>query len=305
MQLLYNLARVSTATTGTGTITLGAAVSGYLTFANAGVTDGQTVSYGISDGANSEVGYGVYSASGTTLTRVPTTSTNSNTAISLSGSAQVFITARAQDILPILFGATVTPTALPGAATSWDTTAETALWNTAHGMTTGDTWFAVTLAPAGVTALAPYYINAADTTHFSLHLTLADALAGTNKVNITGTALTTGRKLVFSNVVSYGMSSVSPVSGIAAGTSIGLVFNLSTALSSAIAAPLLQIGNVAATGLGAKSDWAVGFPSTVATKIITYANSCFGEALLGQNPDTWSAQGTTALQVSFVLWGPI
>jgi hypothetical protein len=35
---LYNLARVSTATTGTGTITLGAAVSGYLTFALAGLS---------------------------------------------------------------------------------------------------------------------------------------------------------------------------------------------------------------------------------------------------------------------------
>lgn len=97
MAKLYNLARVSTATTGTGTITLGAAVAGFLTFANAGVADGDTVTYAISDGSNSEIGRGVYTASGTTLTRSVLKSTNSNSAISLSGSAQVVITAAAED----------------------------------------------------------------------------------------------------------------------------------------------------------------------------------------------------------------
>jgi hypothetical protein len=99
MAKLYNLARMSTATTGTGTITLGSAISGYLTFALAGVANGETVSYGIKDGSNSEVGTGVYTSSGTTLTRSVTKSTNSDTAISLSGSAEVFITARAEDIV--------------------------------------------------------------------------------------------------------------------------------------------------------------------------------------------------------------
>lgn len=97
MAKLYNLARVSTATTGTGTITLGAAVSGYLTFALAGVANGDVVTYGIKDGANSEVGWGVYTSAGTTLTRGPVKSTNSNSAISLSGSAEVFITAMSSD----------------------------------------------------------------------------------------------------------------------------------------------------------------------------------------------------------------
>jgi hypothetical protein len=98
MGKLYNLARMTTATVGTGTIALGAAVSGYLTFANAGVADGDVVSYGIKDGANSEVGTGTYTATGTTLTRTVTKSTNGNAAISLSGSAEVFVTARAEDI---------------------------------------------------------------------------------------------------------------------------------------------------------------------------------------------------------------
>ena len=57
---LFNLARVTSATTGTGTLTLGAAVSGFLTFSGAGVVDGSTVSYGIRDDNHSEVGRGVW-----------------------------------------------------------------------------------------------------------------------------------------------------------------------------------------------------------------------------------------------------
>lgn len=98
MAKLYNLARMTTATTGTGTITLGSAVSGYLTFAQAGISNADVVSYAISDGANSEIGTGTYTSAGTTLTRTVTKSTNSNTAINLSGSAQVFITPRAEDL---------------------------------------------------------------------------------------------------------------------------------------------------------------------------------------------------------------
>lgn len=98
MAKLYNLARMTTATVGTGTITLSSAVSGYLTFALAGTANGDIVSYGIKDGANSEVGTGTYTSAGTTLTRTVTVSTNSNTAISLSGTAEVYITARAEDL---------------------------------------------------------------------------------------------------------------------------------------------------------------------------------------------------------------
>jgi hypothetical protein len=92
MAKLFNLARMTTATIGTGTITLGAAVAGYLTFSLSGVANGDTVTYAISDGSNSEIGEGVYTSSGTTLTRNVLKSTNSNAVISLSGAAEVFIT---------------------------------------------------------------------------------------------------------------------------------------------------------------------------------------------------------------------
>lgn len=94
---IFSLARMTTATVGTGTITLGAAATVnsvlYLSFAAAGVSDGDIVAYGIQDSNNSEYGYGTYTSAGTTLTRTVIRSTNSNNAISLSGSAQVFITA--------------------------------------------------------------------------------------------------------------------------------------------------------------------------------------------------------------------
>jgi hypothetical protein len=107
MSRLFDRAGMSTATTGTGTLTLGSALgnvspnlAGFLSFAGAGVTDGLDVSYLILDANNGwEVGHGTYTASGTTLTRNVTKSSNAGSAISLSGNAQVFITIRAEDLL--------------------------------------------------------------------------------------------------------------------------------------------------------------------------------------------------------------
>ena len=108
MVKLVNRAKMTTATTGTGTITLGSAVDGFQTFAAAGVSNGETVRYCIEDGtSNFELGSGVFTASGTTLTRVVSESSNSNNAINLSGDAIVFITAIAADLQPTTFTTTV------------------------------------------------------------------------------------------------------------------------------------------------------------------------------------------------------
>jgi hypothetical protein len=104
MVVLVNRAKMTTSTTGTGTITLGSAVEGYQTFAAAGVSDGDSVRYVIEDGtSNWEIGSGTYTASGTTLSRTPSESSNSGSAISLSGDAIVFISAIASDIQPVTY----------------------------------------------------------------------------------------------------------------------------------------------------------------------------------------------------------
>lgn len=94
MPSLANRAKMTTATTGTGTLTLGAASTGYQSFAAAGITDGQRLRYAIEDGTAWEIGIGAYTSSGTTLTReVSESSAGGGSAISLTGAAVVFVTA--------------------------------------------------------------------------------------------------------------------------------------------------------------------------------------------------------------------
>ena len=145
MAKLYNLARMTTVTTGTGTITLGSAVSSYLTFSDADVSDGDIVTYGVKDGTESEIGTGTYTSSGTTLTRTVLKSTNADAAISLSGTAQVFITPAAEDIQTAAYDAVINgglqvwqnATTITG-LTHLDVTADMFIWGAAAGTSVFD-----------------------------------------------------------------------------------------------------------------------------------------------------------------------
>ena len=97
MAVLADRVRVNTGTTGTGTITLGSAVSAFQSFADGGISNGNSVRYLIEDGTDWEIGTGTYTSSGTTLSRGAYDSTNSNNALSLSGSAIVSIVAATKD----------------------------------------------------------------------------------------------------------------------------------------------------------------------------------------------------------------
>jgi hypothetical protein len=88
---------VSTGTTGTGTITLGSARSGYQTFADGGISNGDEVRYVIEDGTAWEIGVGTYTHSGTTLSRT-LSSSSTGSLLNLSGSAYLFISPSAADL---------------------------------------------------------------------------------------------------------------------------------------------------------------------------------------------------------------
>ncbi|WP_375569678.1 hypothetical protein ABWH93_16925 [Seohaeicola saemankumensis] len=98
MVKLVNRARMTTPSTGTGTLTLGVALNGFQSFAAAGVGNSDVVRYLLEEGEAWELGIGTYSASGTTLTRSVTESSDSGNLISLTGTAIVSLVLTAADL---------------------------------------------------------------------------------------------------------------------------------------------------------------------------------------------------------------
>lgn len=97
--VVKNRVKETTATTGTGTLTLAGAVTGFQAFSSA-LSNNDTTYYSLIEPSTGsfEVGIGTFTASGTTLARTTIlASSNSNNAINLTaGSAEVFITQPAE-----------------------------------------------------------------------------------------------------------------------------------------------------------------------------------------------------------------
>ena len=129
---------MTTSTTGTGTISLGSAVSGYQSFDAAGITNSQIVRYAIEDGTAFEIGSGTYTSSGTTLTRSVTESSNSDSAITLTGNAEVFITATVADLYINDGASTLTTTGVITGGTVEATSDTAAGDNAAMGFTSAE-----------------------------------------------------------------------------------------------------------------------------------------------------------------------
>ncbi len=104
MSKFYDRVSFSTATAGTGTVTAGAATTNFRTMATAAsgaaIPDGTSVEYAIEDGTAWETGTGVVGSTATTLTRVLSQS-STGALINLSGSAKVFLTRIASQLLVV------------------------------------------------------------------------------------------------------------------------------------------------------------------------------------------------------------
>jgi len=220
--VVYDRVQETTTTSGTGSVTLLGAVSGFQSFAVVGNTN--TTYYTITDGAQWEVGIGTYSTSGPTLART-TILSNSNgntTPITLSGgTAQVFVTYTAEKSVNLDASGNVTPLGTIASGTWQGTTVGVSYGGT--GVTASSGANSVVLRDANQnTSLNNIFRNitstvaAAGTTVLTAASSYTQVLTGTTTQTYQlpdATTLTNGASFQFNNNSTGALSIVNNGSG--------------------------------------------------------------------------------------------
>jgi hypothetical protein len=187
-----------TSSGGTGTWTLGSAVNGHQSFATAGITNGQSVRYGAesSDRSEWEVGTGVYTSSGTTLSRVTVyDSSNAGAKVNFSAAPEVWIDASKESFN--LLDLSDTPTAYTGnsAAFAMVSTAEDAVEFSNSLRTTRRT--TLTIASGAITVTGSFHY--VDTEAAATYDELATINGGVDGQRLTLSISTAGRRVWLSH----------------------------------------------------------------------------------------------------------
>ena len=176
MTKFANRAKMSISSTGTGNVTLNAAVAGYRTFAAAGIVDTDQIRYIIEDANGAwEIGTGLMSSSATVMARTVEESSNSNAALNLTSAAKVLIGLTAGDL-----GSKVYATINDLVAVTGMVVGDMAMVSATKKMymyTASGWWFIATLtntAPTSISGANASYALAADGTATTVTLTSTD-----------------------------------------------------------------------------------------------------------------------------------
>jgi hypothetical protein len=222
-----------------------------------------------------------------------------------------------------IYAATITPTLLTGNISSVDTGTDVITWSSdlaAQGVVTGDTVIPAVGGtwPTGATTRGALYIYMLSATTFTLHLTLADALAGTSPINLTaaGSGTRTMHKLVHSDVgPNFGVSSVSPIGGSGTyETTMGFSVNFDPPLPDANRMIITHIfGMTSGSTVVGGGGWGFSHgPSTKTTTHFDFLGSGTDIVLSGvpggatpgraTKPTSWAGQGVNPFRVEIIVF---
>lgn len=227
--VVFDRVQETTTTSGTGSVTLLGAVSGFQSFAVVG--NSNTTYYTITDGAAWEVGIGTYSTSGPTLARTTVLSnSNGNTSpITLSGGlAQVFVTYPSEKSVNLDASGNVTPLGTIASGTWQGTTVGVSYGGT--GVTASSGANSVVLRDANQnTSINNIFrnttstVSAAGTTVLTAASSYTQVLTGTTTQTYQlpdATTLSNGASFQFNNnstgnlfVVDYGSNAIYTIAG--------------------------------------------------------------------------------------------